>query len=151
MKWHEQFENPVTFGFSSDNFGHIEWRYQDQEKQWHQTWQPKRKDLVILTKLNAEDKKAVLDEMMVNISLTDLANLSSLVETMMSCLSITSVSSLEAGLSVSGFAPLTPASIKNLSTGLLNLACTNSSIFFCWSSSEEPSLACCTVDTLTYP
>ena len=67
MKWHEKFKDPVVFGFTSDNFGHIEWRYQDQEKQWHQTWQPKRKDLVILTKLNAEDKKAVLDEMMVEI------------------------------------------------------------------------------------
>ena len=65
MKWHEKFENPVVFGFTSDNFGHIEWCYQNQEKQWHQTWQPKRKDLVILTKLKAEDKKAVHYRVMV--------------------------------------------------------------------------------------
>ena len=67
MKWHEKFTGPVTFGFTSDKFGEVKWQYGNQEKQWHQTWQPKRKDLVVLTKLSAADEKEVLDEMMVEI------------------------------------------------------------------------------------
>tara|TARA_R110000765_G_scaffold275184_1_gene373565 strand:- start:410 stop:691 length:282 start_codon:yes stop_codon:yes gene_type:complete len=63
----DKFTGPVTFGFTSDKFGEIEWCYGNQEKQWHQTWKPKRKDLVVLTKLSAADEKEVLDEMMVGI------------------------------------------------------------------------------------
>jgi len=67
MKWHEKFKNPVEFGFTSDNYGYIKWSWKDQEKQWHQTWQPKRGDIVINTKLSDEDKKAVLDEFMLEV------------------------------------------------------------------------------------
>ena len=67
MKWHGKFKNPVEFGFTSDNYGYIKWSWKDQEKQWHQTWQPKRGDIVIHTKLSDEDKKAVLDEFMVEV------------------------------------------------------------------------------------
>ena len=43
----------------------IEWSWSDecQEKQYWQTWIPKKSDLIILTKLNREQKKLVLDEL----------------------------------------------------------------------------------------
>ncbi len=67
MKWHEKFTGPVTFGFSSDKYGEIEWSYKDQEKQWHQTALVKLNDIVVLTKLSAADEKEVVDEMMVEL------------------------------------------------------------------------------------
>ena len=43
----------------------IEWSWSDecQEKQYWQTWIPKKSDLRILTKLDKEQKKLVLDEL----------------------------------------------------------------------------------------
>tara|TARA_R100000781_G_scaffold60916_1_gene38919 strand:+ start:1163 stop:1432 length:270 start_codon:yes stop_codon:yes gene_type:complete len=67
MKWHEKFTNPLVFGFSSEKYGRIEWSWKNQEKQWHQNWLAKKNDVVIHTKLSAEDKEAVLDEFMTEV------------------------------------------------------------------------------------
>ena len=56
-----------VFQIDTEDHGTVDWHYADQEKQWHQTWKPKAKDIVVLGKLNAEDKKHVLDLLMIEI------------------------------------------------------------------------------------
>ena len=46
-------------------FNQIEWAWQDdcQEKQYWDTWIPKKSDIKIVTRLNKEQKKEALDEL----------------------------------------------------------------------------------------
>jgi len=46
-------------------FNQIEWAWQDdcQEKQYWNTWIPKKSDIKIVTRLNKEQKKEALDEL----------------------------------------------------------------------------------------
>ena len=46
-------------------FNQIEWAWQDdcQEKQYWDTWIPKKSDIKIITRLNKEQKKQALDEL----------------------------------------------------------------------------------------
>ncbi len=50
-------------------FNQIEWAWQDdcQEKQYWDTWIPKKSDLKIVTKLSREDKQDCLNELWENL------------------------------------------------------------------------------------
>jgi len=41
----------------------IDWTWTEMDKAFWDTWVPKKSDLIILTKLNREQKKLVLDEL----------------------------------------------------------------------------------------
>ena len=41
----------------------IDWTWTEMDKAFWDTWIPKKSDLIILTKLNREQKKLVLDEL----------------------------------------------------------------------------------------
>jgi beta-glucosidase/6-phospho-beta-glucosidase/beta-galactosidase len=56
-------------GYMIFKFNQIEWAWQDdcQEKQYWDTWIPKKSDLKIVTKLSREDKQDCLNELWENL------------------------------------------------------------------------------------
>ena len=60
----------LTYGFSSDALGLIEWRWNASagDKIFHQTWKPKQADIKILTKgIQATDLKQLKLEIMIDL------------------------------------------------------------------------------------
>jgi len=55
----------LVFQFDSTDHGTIDWKYHNSvgEKMYHAQWMVKKKDVVVLTKLSAEDKKLVHTEL----------------------------------------------------------------------------------------
>jgi len=62
-EWIEGFDLPVILHTRSDAHGVIEWYWKDQVKQFYESWEPNKSDVVIKTKLDKETKKAVHDEL----------------------------------------------------------------------------------------
>ena len=65
-EWVSKFDLPFMFEFESKILDKtIQWSYTDacQEKQFWETWIPKKSDIQIITRLNKEQKKQVLDEL----------------------------------------------------------------------------------------
>ena len=58
--------NPI-FKIDTDNHGTIDWQYANSEKIFHKTWIVKRKDIILLCDLSQENKKEILDELMIEI------------------------------------------------------------------------------------
>tara|TARA_R100000951_G_scaffold3046_1_gene4394 strand:+ start:2642 stop:2908 length:267 start_codon:yes stop_codon:yes gene_type:complete len=56
-----------TFQFNSTEHGVVNWKYADKEKQWHQTWIVKKRDIVILGKWSMSQKRAIRNELMLDI------------------------------------------------------------------------------------
>lgn len=62
-EWIKGFDLPIILNFHSIDHGIIEWHYKDQIKQFYETWEPKKSDLVITTKLTKAAKQEVKDEL----------------------------------------------------------------------------------------
>jgi len=62
-EWIKGFDLPVVLNFLSVDHGLIDWQWKDQVKQFYESWEPNKSDVVIKTKLDKETKKAVLDEL----------------------------------------------------------------------------------------
>ena len=59
----------VIFQIDTDNHGTVDWYYFDQEKQYHTSWIIKKKDLRLVGKWSAENKKEILNELMESIEI----------------------------------------------------------------------------------
>lgn len=62
-EWIKGFDLPVVLNFLSVDHGLIDWQWKDQVKQFYESWEPNKSDVVIKTKLDKETKKAVHDEL----------------------------------------------------------------------------------------
>ena len=67
-EWIEGFDLPIVLNFLSVDHGLIDWQWKDQVKQFYESWEPKKSDVVIKTKLDKETKKAVHDELWENLN-----------------------------------------------------------------------------------
>jgi len=67
-EWIKGFDLPVVLNFLSVDYGLIDWQWKDQVKQFYESWEPKKSDVVIKTKLDKETKKAVHDELWENLN-----------------------------------------------------------------------------------
>ena len=67
-EWIKGFDLPVVLNFLSVDHGLIDWQWKDQIKQFYESWEPKKSDVVIKTKLDKETKKAVHDELWENLN-----------------------------------------------------------------------------------
>ena len=60
----------LTYGFTSDTHGHVNWRWdvEDKEKIFHHTWKPKQANVKILDAgFTPEQCKAIALEIIINI------------------------------------------------------------------------------------
>lgn len=67
-EWIKGFDLPIVLNFLSVDHGLIDWQWKDQVKQFYESWEPKKSDVVIKTKLDKETKKAVHDELWENLN-----------------------------------------------------------------------------------
>lgn len=67
-EWIKGFDIPIVLNFLSVDHGLIDWQWKDQVKQFYESWEPKKSDVVIKTKLDKETKKAVHDELWENLN-----------------------------------------------------------------------------------
>ena len=61
--WIKGMDLPVILNFHSVDHGVIDWHWKDQVKQFYETWEPKKSDVVITTKLDKAARQEVKDEL----------------------------------------------------------------------------------------